>query len=110
MNKTQFLEWLDRHNCHRLDVREYVVDFYSNTLDDAIKHNTTISYNLRLDIYHVTDRFTGEDLYSGNFTDLKKLLGLSEINQISAVKDEKLDTSKFDDIVYSYKSMQYYGF
>lgn len=97
MDRTRFLKWLMDNNCRVKQEREYVIEFYSNKLDNRLKRNTVISYNFRLDIYHVRDILTGEDVYSGDFSALKRLLQLSDINHID---DAYFDDREYDKLLY----------
>ena len=97
MDRTRFYKWFMANNCQLKQDREYVVEFYNNKLDNRLKRNTVISYNFRLDIYHVRDILTGDDLYSGDFDDLERLLQLSDINYIN---DAYFDDDEYDRLLY----------
>lgn len=106
MDKTRFMEWLRNNNCRTKDVREYVIEFYSSKLENRLKRSVTLSYNTRLDIYHVTEDFTGKDLYCGNFDELDRLFKLSDINHISK---EYLEKDEYDSLMYDLHIAYKYG-
>lgn len=106
MDKTRFLEWLRVNNCRVKEIREYVIEFYSSKLENRLKRSVTLSYNTRLDIYHVTDDFTGNDLYCGNFDALERLFKLSDINHID---DAYFDDKEYDKLLYDLHIAYKYG-
>ncbi len=106
MDRTRFYKWFMANNCRLKQEREYVVEFYSNKLDNRLKRNTVISYNFRLDIYHVRDILTGEDVYSGDFDELERLFKLSDINYISK---DNLKKDEYDSLMYDLHIAYKYG-
>lgn len=106
MDKTRFLEWLRVNNCRVKEIREYVIEFYNSKLENRLKRSVTLSYNTRLDIYHVTEDFTGKDLYCGNFDDLQRLFNLSDINYID---DAYFDDDEYDKLLYDLHIAYKYG-
>ena len=106
MDRTRFYKWFMANNCQLKQEREYVVEFYNNKLDDRLKRNTVISYNFRLDVYHVRDILTGEDVYSGDFDELERLFKLSDINYISK---DNLKKDEYHPLMYDLHTAYKYG-
>lgn len=106
MDMIKFMGWMAKHHCDQKEIRNYVAEFTNDKLNSRLNRSTTISYNLRLDIYHVTDDYTGEDLYSGDLAELERLLALSDMNNI---RKEYLKRDEFDRLMYDMHIAYKYG-